>query len=44
MAITFTWSVKDIHKITASGAVYRVDWSCSGVDVTTQQVKDAAND
>jgi hypothetical protein len=35
MAITFTWSVKDMHKITATGAVYKVDWSCSGVDADT---------
>ena len=35
MAITFTWSVKDMHKITATGAVYKVDWSCSGVDEDT---------
>ena len=35
MAITFTWSVKDMHKITATGAVYKVDWSCSGVDDDT---------
>jgi hypothetical protein len=36
MAITFTWSVKDMHKVTATGAVYRVDWSCSGVDADTK--------
>ena len=36
MAITFTWSVKDMHKITATGAVYKVDWSCSGVDADTK--------
>ena len=36
MAITFTWSVKDMHKITATGAVYRVEWSCSGVDADTE--------
>jgi len=36
MAITFTWSVKDMHKITATGAVYKVDWSCSGVDEDTE--------
>ena len=35
MAITFTWSIKDMHKVTATGAVYRVDWSCSGVDEDT---------
>ncbi len=36
MAITFTWSVKDMHKVTATGAVYRVDWSCSGADADTE--------
>ena len=36
MAITFTWSVNDMHKVTATGAVYRVDWSCSGVDADTK--------
>jgi hypothetical protein len=36
MAITFTWSVKDLHKVTATGAVYKVDWSCSGVDTDTE--------
>jgi hypothetical protein len=36
MAITFTWSVKDMHKVTATGAVYKVEWSCSGVDVDTE--------
>jgi len=36
MAITFTWSVKDLHKVTATGAVYKVDWSCSGVDADTE--------
>ena len=36
MAIAFTWSVKDMHKITATGAVYRVEWSCSGVDADTE--------
>ena len=35
MAITFTWSIKDLHKITATGAVYKVDWSCVGVDEDT---------
>ena len=35
MAITFTWSIKDMHKVTATGAVYRVDWSCNGVDADT---------
>jgi hypothetical protein len=36
MAITFTWSVKDMHKVTETGAVYKVEWSCSGVDVDTE--------
>jgi len=36
MAITFTWSVKDLHKVTATGAVYKVEWSCSGVDADTE--------
>ena len=36
MAITFTWSVKDMHRVAATGAVYRVDWSCSGVDADTK--------
>jgi len=36
MAITFTWSVKDMHKVTATGAVYKVEWSCSGVDADTE--------
>ena len=36
MAITFTWSVKDMHKVTDTGAVYKVDWSCSGVDTDTE--------
>ena len=35
MAITFTWSVKDMHKVTATGAVYKVDWSCTGLDEDT---------
>ena len=35
MAITFTWSIKDMHKVTETGAVYKVDWSCSGVDEDT---------
>ena len=35
MAITFTWSVKDMHRVAATGAVYRVEWSCSGVDEDT---------
>jgi len=36
MAITFTWSVKDMHKVTETGAVYKVEWSCSGVDADTK--------
>ena len=36
MAITFTWSVKDMHKVTDTGAVYKVDWSCSGADADTE--------
>jgi len=36
MAITFTWSVKEMHKVTATGAVYKVEWSCSGVDADTE--------
>ena len=36
MAITFTWSVLDMHKVTATGAVYKVEWSCSGVDEDTE--------
>ncbi len=36
MAITFTWSVKDMHKVDSTGAVYKVDWSCSGVDEDTR--------
>ena len=36
MAITFTWSVKDMHRIFDTGAVYKVDWSCSGVDADTE--------
>jgi len=35
MAITFTWSVRDMHRVAATGAVYKVDWSCSGVDEDT---------
>ena len=38
MAITFTWSVKDMHRVAATGAVYRVDWSCSGVDEDTEVI------
>jgi len=36
MAITFTWSVKDMHRVAATGAVYKVEWSCSGVDADTK--------
>ena len=36
MAITFTWSVTDMHKVTTTGAVYKVEWSCSGVDADTK--------
>jgi len=36
MAITFTWFVKDMHKVTDTGAVYKVEWSCSGVDADTE--------
>ena len=36
MAITFTWSVKDMHRVAATGAVYKVEWSCSGVDDDTK--------
>jgi len=36
MAITFTWSVKDMQKVTATGAVYKVEWSCSGVDADAE--------
>ena len=36
MAITFTWSVKDMHKVTETGAVYKVEWSCGGVDADTK--------
>ena len=35
MAITFTWSVKDMHRIADTGAVYGVDWTCTGVDADT---------
>ena len=38
MAITFTWSVTDMNKITATDAVDTVDWSCSGVDADTGTV------
>ena len=36
MAITFTWSVKDMHRVAETGAVYKVEWSCSGVDADTE--------
>lgn len=36
MAITFTWSVNDMYKVTETGAVYKVDWFCSGVDADTE--------
>ena len=36
MAITFSWSVKDMHRVAATGAVYKVEWSCSGVDADTE--------
>ena len=36
MAITFTWSIKDMHRVVETGAVYKVDWSCSGVDADTE--------
>jgi len=36
MAVTHTWSVKDMHKVTDTGAVYKVEWSCSGVDADTE--------
>ena len=36
MAITFTWSVNDMHRVESTGAVYRVEWSCSGVDADTK--------
>jgi len=36
MAITFKWSVKDMHKVDSTGAVYKVEWSCSGVDADTE--------
>ena len=35
MAITFTWSIRDMHRVADTGAVYKVDWSCSGVDEDT---------
>ena len=35
MAITYTWSVKEVYKITATGAVSKVDWQCQGVDADT---------
>tara|TARA_R110002074_G_scaffold162447_2_gene320946 strand:- start:722 stop:1168 length:447 start_codon:yes stop_codon:yes gene_type:complete len=36
MAITFTWTVKEMHKVTATGAVNKVEWSCMGVDEDTE--------
>ena len=36
MAITFTWSVTDMHKVTATGAVYKAEWHCRGVDADTE--------
>ena len=36
MAITFTWSVKNMHRVAETGAVYKVEWSCSGVDEDTE--------
>jgi len=36
MAITFTWSVTDMHKVTETGAVYKAEWHCSGVDADTE--------
>ena len=36
MAITFTWSVRDMHRVADTGAVYKVEWSCSGVDADTE--------
>ena len=36
MAISFTWSVKDMHKVTETGAVFKVEWSCEGVDSDTK--------
>ena len=36
MAITFTWSVADMHKVTETGAVYKVEWSCFGLDADTE--------
>ena len=36
MAITFSWSVEDMHRVVATGAVYRVELSCSGVDADTK--------
>ena len=38
MAITLTWSVTDMHKVTETGAVYKVEWSCSGVDADTEVI------
>ena len=36
MAVAFTWSVADMHKITSTGAVYKVEWHCSGIDADTK--------
>ena len=36
MAITFTWLVSDMHKVTTTGAVYKVEWFCRGVDADTE--------
>ena len=36
MAITFTWTVKEMYKVTATGAVNKVEWSCMGVDEDTE--------
>tara|TARA_R110001592_G_scaffold152854_2_gene380687 strand:+ start:484 stop:846 length:363 start_codon:yes stop_codon:yes gene_type:complete len=36
MAITFTWSVKDMHRVNSTGAVYRVDWICVGLDADSK--------
>jgi hypothetical protein len=35
MAISFTWAVKNMHKVTETGAVFKVEWSCEGVDSET---------
>ena len=36
MAITFIWSVKEMHRVSETGAVYRVDWQCIGADEDTE--------